>query len=606
MSDLMAVPSRLLIGDTDVADLMDSIDLNGCHRHDTVQSKEWLLAESHRQDAPLGGPRTFDDDRWTAVFAGDLVDHETVPFRQVLAALGTSRWEFLAGLNGIFSFAAYDKRTKRLFAVSDRRSQKPLFYRVGPQGLLISTNLAMFVRISDDLKFDRKWLWQSLFFNFPVDDSTFLEHVKRVPPACVLAYDCNAHKLSMHSYAGWFKPRYPLLKGQEALRLATDVFGTRVPAYYHGAQNVACALTGGWDGRTLLAMAPADKAVTAYTYGGSGCRDLAGAATTASAIGVNHLEIPFDQAFVDDLPHHALETVYLSAGLQGVLRSTLHHAYDILTNGGVRFPLTISGISLGTQLRGAAQYPDLISLELAQRFQGLGPTHTPDYWRTIIGNDESEFTDFIRSRLELLEEQFGSFVSPAHHLSYIVYPASAHYFCGELAISDQYTTVRVPAWDSGVIELGYMIEQSTLSFSHFVRGTKQVRRKEMILQAHLLREFSPDIYRIPVVGIHPATVLAGEVPYQVERAYRAIERQISNRWSSRGFAPLENWDAWLFDQNRQFVEDLLQSSETLVADFIESSFIDQTITTRNLRLLGKLLTTEIILRLIKTRWQRFW
>jgi len=101
-------------------------------------------------------------------------------------------------------------------------------------------------------------------------------------------------------------------------------------------------------------------------------------------------------------------------------------------------------------------------------------------------------------------------------------------------------------------------------------------------------------------------VLAGDVPYRLERIYRGIKHRILSRSLSPYEPPLENWDGWLFDRNRQFVDDLLRSSDTLVSDHLEQEFIDRTIARRDHRMLGKLLTTEIILRLINTRWQRFW
>jgi hypothetical protein len=606
MSDLFVIPSKLLISGMSIADLMSHVDAGGFHQLNSTRADEWLLAENHRHDAPVSGPRVFSDGRWTAVFAGDLVGHDVVPFRQVITALDTKSWEFLAELNGIFAFAVYDSQSEQLFTVSDRRSQKPLFYMVGPRGLRISTCLAVFARLSEEPEFDRKWFWQLLYFNFPVDDSTYLENVKRVPPACVMAFDCLTGELSMGRYAELPGRSGPLLKGKESLQLAAQIFGTCVPAHYRGAHSVACALTGGWDGRTMLALAPSDKAVTAYTYGGPGCTDMVDAKATAKEIGVDHLGIPFDQSFVEELPRHALETVYMSSGLLGVLRSTLHHAYREMTDVGQRLSLTISGISLGTQLRGSAQFPDLISAEVAEHFRGQGSALDMDYWRAIVGKDEVDFSEFISSRLKLLKEKFGPFESPEHHLTYIMYPASAHYFCGELVLADHFTTVRVPAWDSKVVDLMYAIEHSTLSFSKFVKQNQSLHSKQMVLQAYLLKSFSPALYRVPVRGIHPSAIIAGEFPYQAERAYRAVMRRILDRSAKSESVPLENWDVWLFDRNRQFMTGLLQSSETLVGDFVERSFIDQVIANRDVRLLGKLLTTEIILRLIRNRWERFW
>jgi len=602
----MLIPASAESDNEQLAALIGAADLNISHQFDVLTNKDWRVAATHRIEAPLKGARTFDNSRWTVVFAGDLVDHDTVPFRQIVAALETDNWDFLAGLSGIFAIAAHDGVSKKAFVISDRRSQKPLYYSTGQQGLHVSTSLAAFVRMLEQPQFNKAWLWQSLYFNIPIDDTTFITGVKRMPAASVLVFDSRSQEASISSYASPFKPREPLLRGQEALRHATEIFAKRMPAYYHGSQRVACALTAGWDGRTMLALAPAEKDVTAYTYGCPGCTDLVRAEATAQAVGVDHLQIPFEQPFVDELPHHALETVYLSGGLQNVLRSTLHNSYDVLTEGGQRFPLTISGIDVDGIFRGHAQSPDIVSPALEELFQGGGTNQPDESWRATIGADFDNFSTHIAGSLESLEERFGSFDSSAHHLLFAVYPMANNYFSGELAISEHFTTVRIPAWDPAIIELAFAIEQSMLSYSSFLPGHERGVRKEMVLQSHLFRELAPEFYRLPAGDTHPAAVLAGELPYRLDRIYRGVKRRIMSRSLSPYDPPLENWQAWFFDENRSFVDGLLRSSNTLVTDYLDPTFVDTTIAKRELRMLGKLLTTEIILRLIKTRWQRFW
>lgn len=606
MSDLLAVRSGPMTVGSGVAKLMPVDDAAGRHEIKQLQRDDWIFAEWHRQNAPLGGPRTFDDGRWIAVFAGDLIDHSEVPFAEITAALLSDRRDFLSDLEGIFSIVAYDGETRQLYAVSDRRSQNPLFYRLDKQGLTVSTSLATFVRLVDQVAFNKKWLWETLYFNYPVQEATFLDQVERFPPACVMTFDERSGDLRMDRYAELFSKRPKLLGDREALPWATEVFAKRVSAHYRGASDVACALTGGWDGRTVLALAPGGTSVTAYTYGGPGCGDLEGARVTADAVNVKHMQIPFDHAFVDNLPHHAFETVYLSAGLQGVLRSTLHYMYDVLTDGGRRFPLTVSGISLGTQIRGRAQFPDVISAELARRFQGLGADTKGENWKAILGDDERDFSEHIGQRLDQLLEQFGPFEDPQHHLSYTVYPLSTQHFSGELAVADKFTTVRVPAWDSEIIDLLFSIELSTLTFSQFASKSQTVRRKEMVLQSRLFRDLAPEFYRVPVRGIHPGSVLAGEFAYQLERAYRGVQKRLGVGPLPLKYQPLEDWRTWLFDYNKAFMTSLLCSSDTLVNEFVDPNFVQRTIEAGDMRLVGKLLTTEVILRLIKSRWQRFW
>ena len=70
--------------------------------------------------------------------------------------------------------------------------------------------------------------------------------------------------------------------------------------------------------------------------------------------------------------------------------------------------------------------------------------------------------------------------------------------------------------------------------------------------------------------------------------------------------PLEDWDTWLFDRNPEFLNDLLRASDCRVSDYVQRAYIDQMLATRDLRFIGKLATTEIILRLIENRWEKFW
>lgn len=605
MSELLALSSRELEADAITA-VTAAADLDRRYKLEQTSVDEWLLAATCRSDAPLPGARLFEDSRYAAVFAGDLVGFGTVPMQRILDVLGSGRWEDFGGLEGNFAVAVYDRTSETLFAVSDRRSQKPLFYGAGTHGLYVASNLAVFARLGAHSQFDRTWLWQALFFNFSVDGTTFLRDVRRMPPASVLAYHAPSGTLTVSEYAPRFRRRDPLLEGREALDYATEVFARRVPPYFNGSGPLACAVTDGWDARTMLALAPASSDITGYTYGIPGCDDLAGGAEIARAAGVPHVPIPFDDRFLDRLPYHAFETVYLSGGMQGVLRSTLHAVYDVLTAGGERYPLTVSGISLDSQFRGHINRPARVSHEMATLFGGADAEAVVDQWRERLGPDHAAFADTIGHGLEVVEAQFGPLADAEHHLSYAIYPASASYFAGELAIAEHFTTVRVPCWDSQLIALAYSIDRSTLHYSQYLSGHQRGSRDEMVLQSWLLKAVAPWLYRVPVHGSHPAAVLGGELPYRLECFYRSCLRRAQYRSMTRRAPRLEAWEAWLFDRHRQFVLDLLCSRETSITDYLPLSYVDHAVTARDTHAVGKLLTIEIILRLINSRWQRFW
>ena len=606
MSGLFAICSSGALPELDWRGIDESINLADTLRNSNRSTSNYYLSTSHRANQPISGDRIFDNDRWIFGFSGDLINRSTIPFTEIEAALESQEFDLFAQLEGIFCLVALDKIRSIVYVITDRRGQKPIFYQQLPNTITLSTHLATFTRLQDAAQFDEHWLWQNMFFNFTIDSTTFLKNVKRLPAASVLSYELNTGHVRERAYAEMFQTKAPLLRGTEALEYATEVFADRIPAHYQGADRYACALTGGWDGRTMLALAPDDAQLTAYTYGCANSNDLCGGAKTARLAGIEHIPIEFDNSFVDNLPELALNTVRLSSGMQGILRSTLLYAYDKLTQGGGRFPVTISGISLDMQFRGHAHRPNLISDELALLFEGRNFEYQEDYWKSIYGDVANDFHGDISEKLAFLEDRFGPFSKAEHHLSYAVYPLSTSNFSGELMISDLFTTVRVPAWDSKIVALAYAIENSTLSFSQFLPNHERGSRKELILQAYLMKKLSPYFYTIPVSGRSPASVLAGELPYWASRFRHAVSKRIRSRSMRNTDGPLEDWDTWLFDRNPEFLNDLLRASDCRVSDYVQRAYIDQMLATRDLRFIGKLATTEIILRLIENRWEKFW
>jgi hypothetical protein len=185
-----------------------------------------------------------------------------------------------------------------------------------------------------------------------------------------------------------------------------------------------------------------------------------------------------------------------------------------------------------------------------------------------------------------------------------LYVLSTRYFCGEIKIAGNFTTVRIPCWDNKIIDLSYSIKQSTLSFSQF---SKHVRggREEVILQSYLLNKLSPRFAKIPVGITKPNVVLKGRFLYQLYRIYRGLVRIIVDRRSGSK-PPLENWNYWLNTVHRDFIDTLIFSEKSRIRKYISNRFLENIKSKRDTYWLSKFATAEIILRLIESNWERFW
>lgn len=148
----------------------------------------------------VGGaqPMTSDDGRFALIYNGELYNFQAL--RRELETRGQRfftrsdtevilrgflEWgrDLLGRLDGMFAFAIWDSRERRLFAARDRLGIKPLFYSTH-RGLMLASTLAPFFaleRFPRELDFEA--LRDYLAFQTPLAPATFLRAVRQLPPA---------------------------------------------------------------------------------------------------------------------------------------------------------------------------------------------------------------------------------------------------------------------------------------------------------------------------------------------------------------------------------------------------------------------------------------
>lgn len=582
--------------------LLETIDLLGTAQRCSVDSDDGFLLLAWPREAPLPGARYIDNDAYLAGFSGDLVDSPGVPWGAFLQCVADGTYSALAAYSGNFAIAVLDKVRKCVILVADRRSQYPLFYYLSEGAFFFSTCLSTFCRLHRAPGFAPKWFYEHMFFNFPIQNRTFLEDVSRIPPAGVVRYNLVDCSLSISQYAPTLSKKDTLLTGQRSFDLAARVFQDRVPRYYQGAEQIACALTGGWDARTILALAPQPEKVTAYTYGLPGCIDLSRAAKVASSLKFRHRPILFDGRFADRLLSYMKRVLFLSSGLEKATRATLAYAYETLTESGRFFPLTLSGISVDMQFRGHAHSPPLVSADMARIFRTGDTSINEKFWSGVFGDAYSGFKRTTLEELEYLQDTFGDVRSGEHHLLYVLYLLGPKYFAGELELAGNFTTVRVPSWDNEITDLCLSVRESTLSFSEF---TQHVRGgvDEIRLQAHILSTLAPRFAKLGVNGVRPDMVFRSKYIHALGRLCMLPERvRRLIRWLRSGRPRIERWNAWLNVEHRRSVDELIFSDEALIKEYVSAGFLRTLAQTRETHWVGKLVNVELLLRLIRNGW----
>ena len=108
---------------------------------------------------------------------------------------------FVARLNGIFAFALFDKRARRVLLARDHLGVKPLYYYHSEGRLLFGSEIKA---ILESGIYSREVNWQAIrdYFTFacvPCPDTAF-RGIMQVPPAHTMTFDLGSGQLTLERY----------------------------------------------------------------------------------------------------------------------------------------------------------------------------------------------------------------------------------------------------------------------------------------------------------------------------------------------------------------------------------------------------------------------
>ncbi|MCK4236477.1 MAG: hypothetical protein KAX38_05115, partial [Candidatus Krumholzibacteria bacterium] len=444
----------------DISSITSAIDPLSIADPETLSLDEGIFVVSSLKNTPLRGPRHYEDSLYAACFSGDLIDAQTVPWGDVTCIIREGNYKKFSEYNGFFAFALFDKEKKDFYIVSDNFSLHPLYYYIKNEYVVFSTSISTFCRLKDPPVININWLYEYLYFSHPMSEATILKSVYRMPPASILKYELKNSEISLIEYGKRFQRAEKPLKGKDALEKALSVFEERVPKYFGCSDKFAHALTGGYDTRTVLSFVPEemrDRMIT-YTYGLIGSDDLIEALMIAKAANLPHMEICFEDEFLNQLPDLIYETTYISDGLENINRSYLPYVYRILTDNGQRFPIIISGIAADAIFRGHAPSPHYISYDMKQVFTKGEKFIDKEFFGQVFGDGFDDFSQYIDRVLDGMQDRYGEFGSLRTFFSFMLAKLLPRHFDGEASVAGNFGAFRIPFLDQDLIQLSCDIE----------------------------------------------------------------------------------------------------------------------------------------------------
>ena len=266
-------------------------------------------------------PISSEDGRYTIVFNGEIYNFGQLRDRLVekghrfktqsdtetiLHLYEDMGEQCVEQLQGMFAFAIWDNRDRRLFLARDRIGVKPLFYALTPEGLVFASELkAILAHGAVKRELDPVGLDQYLTFMYVPAPDTIVKGVRKLPPGRTLTW--QAGRESQRVY--WRLP-----SGEERGDWATES---------DAAMSLGRALEEAVKCR-LISEAP----LGAYLSGGLDSSVVVGLMARTSQEPVNTFSVGFEERGFDERPYARLVAdTFKTRHRELVVR---HHAQDLL------------------------------------------------------------------------------------------------------------------------------------------------------------------------------------------------------------------------------------------------------------------------------------
>lgn len=387
--------------------------------------------------------------------------------------------------------------------ISDRLNVLPLYYSLNEDVLLISSSIkAILKSLSTNDEIDKTSLTQQLIFDYLLDDRTFYKNIKRIKPGSI--YDFKDSSISIKKYWGVEKLyNENLLPRNQSLDLLAQQLFENVSLYTSDTNKVLVSLTGGFDGRTNLAMLRKEKEnYLCYSYGMAGSRQITIPMEISKKLDIPYLPIYCDDNFERKYVENGNKVIEFSNGQAPFTQAVLPYAYSQLSQSS---DVILTGL-FGSEILRPLHNLGIIINDYSERIF-LSNTPENELQKVIdelsnldyLNNDilKQSQADLMHHFLRHYIDRFSGFDKITRFFLFIIEEGIRKYFSQEIQSERVYVTNRFPYFDDDFIELVYKTTYAGM-YNGFLGKNKFKRRKGQLLYAEIFRKFYPELADIPL------------------------------------------------------------------------------------------------------------
>ncbi|MCC6544762.1 MAG: hypothetical protein IT392_09720 [Nitrospirae bacterium] len=345
--------------------------------------------------------------------------------------------KFFERLNGRFSGVLVDLRKQSVIIFNDRFGSDRIYYHEKTDSLFFSSEAKSLLKVLPELRqLDSMGLAETFSCGCVLQNRSLFKGISLLPGGSRWEFN-GAGRIRKTSY---FNPdiweKQPLLAGEEYYNRLKETFNKVLPRYFHGKNKVGMSLTGGLDGRMIMAWAKLfPGSLPCYTFGGTyrDCTDVRIARRVAEVCSQPHETIIVGPQFYSEFSKLAEKAVYISDGAMDVTGSV-----ELYVNRIARqiAPVRMTGNYGSEILRGN------IAFKPGSLSEGL---LAPEFFRQV----RAASTTYDSER-------------QCHLVSFIAFKQVPWHHYSRLSVELSQLTMRSPYLDNDIVSLMYQAPQDLL------------------------------------------------------------------------------------------------------------------------------------------------
>lgn len=433
----------------------------------------------------------------------DLTGNEPVRLsaEDVFKLLKTYPDDYLHYLKGNFNIIINNVSRGEIKVITDKLNVLPLYYAFTQGQLAISSNTALLMENTwVNKKIDEVAMCMQSLFDYMLGEYYFVKGIRRCENA--MTYTFSGEGLSRNKYWDVSQLYHPkLLKKKESLDLLSEQLKKNVNLYASQSQKILVSLTGGFDGRTNLAILDKNKEdFKCYSYGMPGSKQIRVPLKVAKEIGIQYDPIYLSDDFIKKYTHYTNVASYFSNGTAPIGFCNIPYAFNKLNKysdsvitglfgSEVLRPLHNNGIQVNDNSF-AIFLGDDIHNSISEIFKNEH-INLPENKKVL-----KQCKKTLQAWFE--EEYFTrykNYDSVTRFFFFIIQEGLRKYFSQEVSIERVFVTTYFPYFDIDLVDLIYRTPWAGM-YNGFLGKSKFKRRKGQLLYAHIIKKYYAELGKI--------------------------------------------------------------------------------------------------------------